>query len=37
MLIPKESFIKKYGTIASTDFKNISKAFIEYNKKILGL
>lgn len=37
MSIPKESFIKKCGMIADVDFKNISKAFIKYNKKILGL
>ena len=31
MAIPKESFISKYGMLNDTDFKNIIKAFIEYN------
>ena len=31
MAFSKDSFIKKYGDLCSTDFRNISKAFIEYH------
>ncbi len=33
MVFPKEAFIRKFGEIHSTDFRNISKAFIEYHNK----
>jgi mRNA interferase MazF len=31
MVFPKEAFIRKFGKIQDSDFKNVSKAFIEYN------
>lgn len=33
MVFPKEAFIRKFGEIHSTDFRNMSKAFIEYHNK----
>lgn len=31
MILTQESFIKKYGDINKTDFKNIEKLFIRFN------
>jgi hypothetical protein len=33
VVFPKESFIRKFGRIHETDFRNISKAFDEYHSK----
>ena len=33
MVFPKKAFIRKFGIIQDSDFKNISKAFIEYHSK----